>query len=345
MELHALIADPTLASLLERASAAAGGVAIALTDADGTLLAGGPLAAGGHTLAVRVDDEAIGHVVCDPATPPDVAELVRAALELAITGARDHATQARTAHELTIGRQIQRSLLPGRFPEVPGWRFAADYEPAREVGGDLYDVFKLRGDRDDASSRDDVVVLLIADVTGKGVPAALLMADTKALLHAAADNATGPGDALMRVNRILALERRSSLFVTASLAQVDVRTGNVRIANAGHEAPLVIRTDGRIESLDASGFILGMFGDAGYQESVGSIGPGETALLYTDGVTEARNPDGAFYGEPRLRALLGGLAGATADDVRRALVEDVTEFRAGADAHDDLTILVVEREV
>ena len=207
------------------------------------------------------------------ATPPDVAELVRAALELAITGARDHATQARTAHELTIGRQIQRSLLPGRFPEVPGWRFAADYEPAREVGGDLYDVFKLRGDRDNASSRDDVVVLLIADVTGKGVPAALLMADTKALLHAAADNATGPGDALTRVNRILALERRSSLFVTASLAQVDVHTGNVRIANAGHEAPLVIRTDGRVETLDASGSILGMFGDAATRRATARSAP------------------------------------------------------------------------
>jgi serine phosphatase RsbU (regulator of sigma subunit) len=338
MELHALIADPTLERLLEMASAAAGGRAIAVTGPDGQLLAGGPLAAGGQRLPVRVDDEAIGHVVCDPATPPDVAALVRAALELAITGARDHATQTRTAHELTIGRQIQRSLLPGRFPEVPGWRFAADYEPAREVGGDLYDVFKLRGDR------DDVVVLLIADVTGKGVPAALLMADTKALLHAAADNASGPADALTRVNRILALERRSSLFVTASLAQVDVSTGSVRIASAGHEAPMLVRTDGRIDTLDASGFILGMFGDAGYEESAGSIGPGDTALLYTDGVTEARNPAGAFYGEPRLRALLAGLAGATADDVRRVVVEDVAGFRAGADAHDDLTILVAERE-
>ncbi len=180
-------------------------------------------------------------MVCDPATPAGLAALVGASLEVAITGARDHATRAREAQELEIGRQIQRSLLPRRFPDVPGWRFAADYEPAREVGGDLYDVFRLRagGDR---------VVLLIADVTGKGVPAALLMADTKALLHAAADNATGPADALARVNRILAIERRSARFVTAAMAEVDARSGEVRLAIAGHEPPLVIHADGLVEA-------------------------------------------------------------------------------------------------
>lgn len=338
MELDALIADPTLRSLLDLASAAAGGAAIAVTDADGHLLAGGPLAAGGQSLPVSVDNKAIGHVVCDASTPPDVAALVRAALELAITGSRDHVMQARAAQELAIGRQIQRSILPRRFPEVPGWRFAAEYEPAREVGGDLYDVFRLGGDS------DDVVVLLIADVTGKGVPAALLMADTKALLRAAADHAPGPADALARVNRILALERRSSLFVTAALAEIDVRTGDVRLASAGHESPLVVRRDGRVETISAGGFLLGPFGDADYEEGSGLIGAGETVLLYTDGVTEARNPQGAFYGEARLRTLLGGLASATADDVRRTVVEDVGEFRSGADAHDDLTILVAERE-
>jgi len=338
MELDALIADPALGSLLDLASAAAGGAAIAVTDADGQLLAGGSPAAGGQSLPVCVDDKAIGHVVCDASTPPAVAGLVHAALELAIAGSRDDVTQARAAQELAIGRQIQRSLLPRSFPEVPGWRFAAEYEPAREVGGDLYDVYRLGGDS------ADVVVLLIADVTGKGVPAALLMADTKALLRAAADHAPGPADALARVNRILALERRSSLFVTAALAEVDVWTGGVRLASAGHESPLVVRTDGRVETISASGFILGAVGDAGYEEGSGSIGPGEVVLLYTDGVTEARNPQGAFYGDTRLRALLGGLAGSAADDVRRAVVEDVGEFRAGADAHDDLTILVAERE-
>ena len=138
---------------------------------------------------------------------------------------------------------------------MPGWRFSADYEPAREVGGDLYDVFGLRagGDR---------VVLLIADVTGKGVPAALLMADTKALLHAAADNATGPADALARVNRILAIERRSARFVTAAMAEVDAGSGEVRLAIAGHEPPLVVQADGLVEEMEVSGPILGAFAGA-----------------------------------------------------------------------------------
>ena len=244
-ELEVLLADPTLGRLLELASAAAGGAPIALTDTEGRHLAGAPVSAEASALPVQVDGRTIGHVVCDPATPAGLAALVGASLEVAITGARDHATRAREAQELEIGRQIQRSLLPRRFPDVPGWRFAADYEPAREVGGDLYDVFRLRagGDR---------VVLLIADVTGKGVPAALLMADTKALLHAAADNATGPADALARVNRILAIERRSARFVTAAMAEVDARSGEVRLAIAGHEPPLVIQADGLVQQMEAA---------------------------------------------------------------------------------------------
>jgi sigma-B regulation protein RsbU (phosphoserine phosphatase) len=336
-ELEVLLADPTLGRLLDLACAVAGGAPIALTDTEGRLLAGGPLPAEASALPVQVDGHTIGHVVCDPATPVGLAALVGASLEVAITGARDHASRAREAHELEIGRQIQRSLLPRRFPDVPGWRFAADYEPAREVGGDLYDVFRLRagGDR---------VVLLIADVTGKGVPAALLMADTKALLHAAADNATGPADALVRVNRILAFERRSARFVTAAMAEVDARSGEVRLAIAGHEPPLVIHADGLVEEMQGGGPILGAFAGAEHGQSRFRIRPGECIVLYTDGITDARNPDGAFYGEPRLREVLSGLAGATADDVRRAVVEDVRTFRAGADAYDDLTILVAERE-
>jgi sigma-B regulation protein RsbU (phosphoserine phosphatase) len=312
-------------------------VPIGVTDTEGRLLAGSAVAGEAAALPVLVDGSTIGHVVCDPAAPEGLAALVGASLELAVSGARDHASRAREAHDLEIGRQIQRSLLPRRFPDVAGWRFSADYEPAREVGGDLYDVFGLRagGDR---------VVLLIADVTGKGVPAALLMADTKALLHAAADNAPGPADALARVNRILALERRSARFVTAAMAEVDTGTGEVRLAIAGHEPPLVVHADGSVEEMKVSGPILGAFAGAHHEQGDFRILPGECVVLYTDGITDARDPEGAFYGEPRLRALLSGLAGAGADDVRRAVVDDVRAFRAGADAYDDLTILVAERE-
>jgi sigma-B regulation protein RsbU (phosphoserine phosphatase) len=332
-ELDDLIADPTLAALLDMASASAGGVSIALTDADGRFLAGAPVADEGLVLPVRLDDRTIGRLVCDVGTPADLAALVRCSLELAITGARDHAARAREAQELVIGRQIQRSLLPRRFPEVQGWRFAADYEPAREVGGDLYDVFRLR-------RADDAVVLLIADVTGKGVPAALLMADAKALLHSAADNAPGPADALARVNRILVLERRTSRFVTASLAEVDAVTGEVRLASAGHEAPLVVRTDGSVEAVAVSGPVLGAFAAVLHAEGSFRVRPGEAVVFYTDGITEARNPAGEEYGEERLLAVALDVRTQSAESIKTALLDDVNAF-TGGQFEDDATLIVV----
>ena len=335
-ELAALVGDQGVEVLLATASAVAQGRPIALVDTEGRLLAGASVPAGGHTMAVRLHEATIGHVAYDAEVPEDLAVLVCTSLELAIRRAQHHASE-RAATELAIGRDIQRSLLPRRFPEVAGWRFAADYEPAREVGGDLYDVFRIRGDRAD-------VALLIADVTGKGVPAALLMADTKALLHAAADNADDPADALGRVNRILAIERRSSLFVTAALAAVDADTGDIRLASAGHEPPLVIRADGTLDAIVARGAILGAFAGATYEPGSCRLEPGEVVVLYTDGITDTRDGAGVFYGEPRLRGVLGGLAGASAEEVCSAIVDDVRAFRGEADLFDDLTLLVAERE-
>lgn len=334
-ELATLLSDAELELLLRTASSVAHGAAIALAGPDGTVVAGAAVS-GDRSLPLRLDGSTIGHLLHDDAVPPELAELVRTSLEMVVRGARHHASLARAASEVAIGRDIQRSLLPHRFPEVEGWRFAADYEPAREVGGDLYDVFQVRGDEDE-------VALLIADVTGKGVPAALLMADVKALLHAAADNADEPGDALARVNRILALERRSTLFVTAALAIVDPGSGDLRLASAGHEPPLLIRPDGSVEPVSAVGPILGAFADASYELGSSRVAAGEALLLYTDGITDTRDQSGRFYGEARLLQLLAGLGGATADDVRRAVLDDVRAFRGIADSFDDLTILVAER--
>lgn len=326
-ELASLTDDPGLEDLLASASALAGGVRIALS---------GDPAADGRSLPFRLDERTVGHVMWDADLPAGLGELVCASLEMTLRGARQHADRARAAQELVIGREIQRSLLPRRFPEVPGWRFAADYEPAREVGGDLYDVFRTRG--------SDAVAVLIADVTGKGVPAALQMADTKALLHAAADNADDPADALARVNRILAQERRSSLFVTAALAEVDAASGALRLAAAGHEPPLLLGPGGRVEPLRAGGPILGAFAGATYDMLDATVAPGETVVLYTDGITDTRDEAGAFYGERRLVALLAGLGDAEPDEVREAVLGDVRAFRGDAEVYDDLTILAARRD-
>ncbi len=338
-DLDALADDPEVAGLLALASAAAGGAPIGVAEQGGAVVAGrpaGPVPPRSHPIVL--DEQTIGAVIGTNGVPPELLALVARALELLLASGRDQAERARVTHELAIGRRIQQSLLPRFLPEIEGWTFAAGYEPAREVGGDLFDVFHLR-------DRPELVCLLIADVTGKGIPAALLMADVRALLHAAADNADGPGDALGRVNGILVRERATPLFVTAALLVVDVASGAIRFASAGHEPSLVARFRGGIEGLEVPGPILGAFGDATFEEGTADLRRGDALLLYTDGLTEARDPERRFYGEDRLLETLNSVCGMAAEEIKRTIVDDVHRFRGAAEAHDDLTLLVLERRL
>ena len=332
-----IVIDDALAGLLALASAAAAGAPIGVADAGGLVVAGrsaGAIPARVHP--ITLGDRVIGSVVGGDSVAPELLARVARSLELVLARERDEAERARVGNELAIGRRIQLSLLPRRFPEIEGWTFAAEYEPAREIGGDLFDVFHLRGQLDQ-------VCVLIADVTGKGIPAALLMADVRALLHAAADNADGPADALRRVNSILVRERATSLFVTAALLVVEVATGAVRYASAGHEAPFVARWGGGIDRLDAAGPILGAFEDAVFDERESGLEPGDALVLYTDGVTEARDESRRFYGEGRFLASIERTCGRPAEEIRRTIVDDVRSFRGAAEPFDDLTLLVVGR--
>jgi serine phosphatase RsbU (regulator of sigma subunit) len=315
------------------------GGAIAILTADGTLLAGHagtgePVLAHSIEVAGVPDARVVGWGEPDPS----LLALLARSVEFAIDGAHETATRARMDEELAIGRRIQSALIPRRFPDVDGWSFAAAYEPAREVGGDLYDAFPIRG-------QSDRIGLLIADVTGKGIPAALLMADVRALLHAAADNAPGPGEALRRVNRILVNERATSLFVTAALVIVDTVTGELRCASAGHEPALVLRADGGIVSLEPRGPVLGAVTDATFEEQEERLAPGDTMLLYTDGVTDTRDasPSRAFYGEERLLGIAGRDGQREATALRDELLQDVRDFRGGSEPYDDLALLIVRR--
>jgi serine phosphatase RsbU (regulator of sigma subunit) len=238
--------------------------------------------------------------------------------------------------ELAIGRRIQRSLMPRRFPNLPGWEIAAAYESAREIGGDLFDTYPLR----DQPGR---LAFAIADVTGKGIPAAILMADARALIHAAADHSTGPAESLSRVNRVLVRERQTSLFVTVAHGVIDGATGVLRLANAGHDPVHVLRGDGSLEALEPTGRMIGMVDEIAVGTDELTIGPGDAIVAHTDGVTEARSPDGSFYGEERYRDLLRSLAGRSASEVVGAVTADVETFRDGAEASDDLTLLVIRR--
>jgi phosphoserine phosphatase RsbU/P len=336
--LDELIDPASAAALLALASAAAGGGSIGLLDATGALIAGrSPGAVPARVSPLTLGNRVVGSVVGDAGATPELISLVARAFELLLASERGQADRQRVSSELAIGRRIQLALLPHRFPSVPGWSFAADYEAAREVGGDMFDVFPLRG-------RTERIALLVADVTGKGIPAALLMADVRALLHAAADNADGPADALGRVNRILVTERATSQFVTAALLVVDTATGVVRHASAGHELPLVVRGTGGIDALDNSGPLLGAFADARFDEREARLEPGDALVLYTDGVTETRDETRRFYGEDRLLGVLAGVCGVAASEIVGTVIRDVRAFRGDAEPFDDLTLLVARHE-
>ena len=163
---------------------------------------------------------------------------------------------------------------------------------------------------------------MVADVTGKGVAAALLMAFARPLLHAAVDHATGPAEALERTNRVLVEERRSPLFITALCATLALPSGRLRLANAGHEPPLLVRRDGApVEPIEVAGPLLGVFGSLGLFEAEVELGPGDVIVFYTDGVTDARASSGERSEDGRLLAAIEAARDGTAAEIVESIVD------------------------
>jgi sigma-B regulation protein RsbU (phosphoserine phosphatase) len=271
-----------------------------------------------------------------------LAESLAAALaaapitDLAIA-AQQAADARRLEEELAHGRRLQRSFVSLIPPDVPGYDIAAHYEAAREVGGDFFDLFRLR-------KRGRPLSVVIADVSGKGIAAALLMAFVRPLLHAAIDHTTGPAQALERTNKILVEERRSSLFITALAARLDVRTGHLCLANAGHEPPLIVRADGSPPIwLEGAGPLVGGFPRLDVPEISTDLEPGDLALLYTDGITDARATSGERFDEWRLLAALESSRGGTAQEVIATISDSVCAFQEPAPPADDITIVAIRR--
>ncbi len=276
-----------------------------------------PFTAGDEKLVIALADQA-------------AMALERSSLHLA------DATRQRMEQELVVARRIQLGLLPPSLPQPPGWSVAGLYEPAREVGGDIYDAFRL--------PESDALSLLVADVTGKGVPAALVMATARATLRSEACAGRSPGDVLDATNRALLVGHASPLFLSALHGVLDVGSGALRYASAGHEPPVLLRASGETRLLDAGGVVLGAYADIGVREELVTLEPGDAVVLYTDGITEARDGAGAMYGEERLLALLDGVRGAPAHAVVEAVRADVAAFSAGTPPYDDVTLLVVARD-
>jgi sigma-B regulation protein RsbU (phosphoserine phosphatase) len=258
-------------------------------------------------------------------------------------GIADVVAARRIEQELAHGRRLQRSFVSLVAPEVPGYELASRYEAAREVGGDFFDLFRMR-------RRGRPLSVVIADVTGKGIAAALLMAFSRPLLHAAIDNTTGPAAALERTNQILVQERRSSLFITALCATLALPSGRMRLANAGHEPPLIIPGDGSaVHAVDVEGPLLGAFGSLGLFEAEIELDAGDVVLFYTDGVTDAQAASGERFEDRRLLAAIEASRGGpgaghgAAAEIVESIRAAVTDFQAGVAPADDITIVAIGR--
>ncbi|RYD67565.1 MAG: hypothetical protein EOP84_30445, partial [Verrucomicrobiaceae bacterium] len=244
--------------------------------------------------------------------------------------------QQRLEGELAAARSIQMSMMTRRFPAFPDRKevdIHAIVKPARAVGGDFYDFYFIDS---------DCLCLLIGDVAGKGVPAALFMAVSKTLLKANAAHASSPADMLAKVNEELCAESSGGMFVSLVLALLNVRTGEVEVCNAGHPAPLRITPDHRVDALSGhSGIALGAWRGLPYQSVRHKLEPGDTLVFYTDGITEALSPEEQFYSAARLQRVLEPMAGKSAEQITRTVVQDVRAFGAEHEQADDLTLLTV----
>ena len=209
------------------------------------------------------------------------------------------ATRQRFEQELEVAKLIQQNFLPKQLPELSGWQVAAYYRPAREVGGDFYDVIPLP---------DGKVGFVVGDVTDKGVPAALVMAATRSVLRASAQRLVEPGEVLERVNEHLCPDMPEKMFVTCLYGVLDPETGHFRFANAGHDLPYVKTAEGS-EELRARGMPLGLMPGMPYEEKETVLQPGDSLLLHSDGVVEAHDPDGEMFGFPRLKQCVADYPG------------------------------------
>jgi len=242
----------------------------------------------------------------------------------------------RLERELQLARQIQMSILPSRLPAPPRYDYGGVMEPAREVGGDFYDVLTL-------DERTDAV--FVGDVADKGAPSAIFMARTHALLTAEASAGASPESVLQRVNSHLTRMQQSDLFVTVLYGLLDRLSGRFSYARAGHEIPLLLHADGRVEKMpQACGQVIGMFDSVLLDRQDVILPPGATLLIFTDGVTDGRNPHGSAFGPERLVDTLSNLAGHPAQEVCNRLLQTMRDHRHTAAQDDDITVVGIHRQ-
>ncbi len=250
---------------------------------------------------------------------------------------QEMAEREQLERELQLAREIQRTFMPNQVPRLNGWELVFTWRAARQVAGDFYDFFELPGGR---------LGLVIADVADKGMPAALFMALTRALLRAAALEDESPADVLARVNDLLFPDAQHGMFVTVVYAVLSLETGEMAYSVAGHNLPLLWRfRKQEVEQFDSGGMALGVLEEVNLEDRVISLESGDQVIFYTDGITEAFSSENDVFGEERLRMNIRANGDSSAQVMLEAIVDSVAAFVGDRPPSDDITLMVLRRRV
>ncbi|MBI1293054.1 SpoIIE family protein phosphatase [bacterium] len=257
---------------------------------------------------------------------------------VAITNARLQTQileQHKLAREMEIARTIQMNLLPKTYPDVPGYQVSAMSLPAKQVGGDYYDFLKMPDGR---------TAFAVADVSGKGVPAAILTATTRSYLQSETQHKDSTLiQTVARMNQMVHRDVTNDMYVTMILALLDPYDGSIEYVNAGHAHPVIVFANGQMEFLKTGGIFLGIDPDATYQSDSATLPPGGLLVFYTDGVTDILDPKGECFGYDRFHAILQEKRHLSAEEVRNAIYQACLKHRGTADQFDDFTLIVLKR--
>ena len=242
--------------------------------------------------------------------------------------------------DLAVAHEIQQAILPRVFPPFPEneheMDLAALMTPAKDVGGDFYDFFRID---------EDHIGVVMADVSGKGVPAAIFMAVSRTLIRTVGLQGYTPGTSLVKSNDLLSAESVDSMFVTVFYGIYNIKTGQLDYCNGGHNSPYILRADGRVEQLPVSrNCILGVFKDQEYIDEQAQLNVGDSLIMYTDGVNEAFNEQLEEYGEQRMEAVLSTVPDKSCREIIDALLADTKSFIGQASQSDDITIMALKRK-
>ncbi len=255
--------------------------------------------------------------------------------------------KGRMERELQMAREVQASLLPHETPQIPGWEFAARWQPAREVAGDYYDFIPVGFNLAQVPNPAPGLGIVIADVSDKGMAAALFMALTRSIVRASVGHAPSPADGIARANRLICADSTGGMFVTLFYALLNPEAGEITYVNAGHNPPLLCKQGDRAEQdqltqLTRTGMALGVVAASSFEQRTVHLSPGDFILLYTDGVTDATDAHLQDFGMERLRRVILEHRHAPATDVVAALEQAIGDFTSSTAPFDDIAIVVMK---